>query len=139
MTESAQNSGSLRVIQSAAAIIVGIEALAVLAFAVFGLVTDLLPGNAKSLPAAVTMIVLYFAAGAWVSYIAYSLTKSKRWARSGAIFWQTCQLALASQSFTGRGASVVIGVALIVPSVAVLVLMFTKPVLAANKKEILGE
>jgi len=139
MTESTPNSSSLRVIQLAAAIIVGLEALAVLAFAVFGLVTDLLPGNAKSLPAAVTVIVLYLAAAAWVSYIAISLTRSKRWARSGAIFWQTCQLALASQSFTGRGANVLIGVALIVPSIAVLSLLFSKPVLAANKKEILGE
>lgn len=139
MTQHQSTSGSLGRIQFAAAIIVGLEALAVLAFAVFGLVTDILPGNAISLPAAITMIALYFAAGVWVSYIAVSLTRSKRWARSGAIFWQTCQLALASQSFTGRGANVLIGMALIVPSVAVLGLMFSKPVLAANKKEILGE
>lgn len=139
MTQQKSESRSLGRIQFAAAIIVGLEALAVLVFAVFGLVTDLLPGNAISLPAAITMIALYFVAGVWVSYIAVSLTRSKRWARSGAIFWQTCQLALASQSFTGRGANALIGMALIVPSVAVLGLMFSKPVLAANKKEILGE
>jgi hypothetical protein len=139
MAQANQHSSALKRIQISAAAVVWLEAIVVLAFAGFGLFTDLLAGNAKSLPAAITEVVLYLAAGLWVAYIAVSLTRSKRWARSAAIFWQTCQLALASQSFTGRGASAFIGVGLILPSVVVLVLMFTKPVLQANKKEILGE
>jgi hypothetical protein len=129
------DSTRLALIRNASAITLAIESLAVLGFGLWMLL-DLFVGQAKSLPAALTLIVLYLAAGSWVAYLALGIRKGARWARSGAIFWQTCQLFLASQSFTGRGASPLIGFALIVPSVIVLALMFSKPVLADSKRQL---
>jgi hypothetical protein len=135
MQNASANSSGLTIIRNVAAATLAIESLAVLGFGLWMLL-DLFIGQAKSLPAALTLIALYLAAGSWVAYLAFGLRKGARWARSGAIFWQTCQLFLASQSFTGRGASVLIGVALIVPSVVVLALMFSKPVLADSKRQL---
>ncbi len=125
----------LALIRTIGAVILAIESLAVLGFGAWMLL-DLFSGQAKSLPAALTLIALYLAAGTWVGYLAFGVRKGARWARSGAIFWQTCQLFLASQSFTGRGASPFIGIALILPSVLVLALMFSKPVLADSKRQL---
>jgi hypothetical protein len=135
MQNSSADSTRLAVIRNVTAVTLAIESLAVLGFGLWMLL-DLFVGQAKSLPAALTLIVLYLAAGSWVAYLAHGVRKGARWARSGAIFWQTCQLFLASQSFTGRGASPLIGIALIVPSVIVLALMFSKPVLADSKRQL---
>lgn len=135
MQNPAQSETRLALIRTITAAILAIESLAVLGFGLWMLL-DLFSGQAKSLPAALTLIALYLAAGSWVGYLAFGVRKGARWARSGAIFWQTCQLFLASQSFTGRGASPVIGIALIVPSVLVLALMFSKPVLADSKRQL---
>ena len=129
------NETRLALIRTIGAVILAIESLSVLGFGAWMLL-DLFSGQAKSLPAALTLIALYLAAGTWVGYLAFGVHKGARWARSGAIFWQTCQLFLASQSFTGRGASPVIGIALILPSVLVLALMFSKPVLADSKRQL---
>jgi hypothetical protein len=135
MQNPADSETRLALIRTIGAVILAIESLAVLGFGAWMLL-DLFSGQAKSLPAALTLIALYLAAGAWVGYLAFGVRKGARWARSGAIFWQTCQLFLASQSFTGRGASPVIGIALILPSVLVLALMFSKPVLADSKRQL---
>lgn len=135
MQNPSADSARLALLRNVAAVTLAIESLAVLGFGLW-MLFDLFGGQAKSLPAALTLIALYLAAGSWVAYLAVGVRKGARWARSGAIFWQTCQLFLASQSFTGRGASVLIGVALIVPSVVVLALMFSKPVLADSKRQL---
>lgn len=133
MADSASGTNRLALIRNIAAITAAMEALAVAGFGIWMLL-DLFQGQAKSVPAAATLIALFVAAGVWVGYLAFGLGQGKRWARSGAIFWQTCQLFLASQSFTGRGANPLIGVLLIVPSVLVLALMFSGPVLADSKR-----
>jgi hypothetical protein len=111
------------------------EAVAVAAFAAF-LLWGLISGQAHSIAAEASLVGLYAVAAAWVWYIAYSLPRGKRWARSAAVFWQTCQLFLASQSFTGRGANTIIGVALIVTSVAVLWLVLNPAVNADSKRAV---
>ena len=121
-----------------AAWVVAIEAMAVALFAFF-LLYGLITGQARSLAGEALLVVLFGAAAGWVGYIAISLRRGKRWARSAAVFWQTCQLFLASQSFTGRGANYAIGIALIATSVFVLGSLFSKPVLAESKKEIDSE
>lgn len=117
--------------------VVAIEALAVGLFALF-LLWGLVSGQAHSVAGEALLVVLFAAAAGWVGYIAVALRRGARWARSAAIFWQTCQLFLASQSFTGRGANYAIGIALIASSVFVLGSIFSKAVLAESKKEIDG-
>jgi hypothetical protein len=72
----------------------------------------------------------------WLAYVVKALYDGRRWARSGAIFWQLVQLAIAWGSFTGQFANAAIGIGLIVPSVAVIALLFTKPVFNATQGEI---
>jgi hypothetical protein len=71
-------------------------------------------------------------ATAWVLFVAFSLTRGKRWARSAALFWQLVQLAIATGSFTGQFGSLWIGWSIAAPSAAVLMLLFSKKVVAAT-------
>jgi hypothetical protein len=64
--------------------------------------------------------------------VSISLLKGRRWARSAGVFWQLVQLAIASGSFSGQFGSQAIGWSLIVPSVLVLALLFSKKVVAAT-------
>jgi hypothetical protein len=139
MANKATPEQTLKTIQLVAAAVILLEALVLVGFAGFGLFTDILAGQAKSLPAAIFEVALYAGAGTWLFFVFRGLQKSQRWSRNAAIFWQTCQLAVASQSFTGRGANAFIGVALVMSSVSVMALLLSKPVLAANRKEISGE
>ena len=92
----------------------------------------LLSGETKSLVTSVALFALVAAASAWVIYIGFGLRKGKRWARSGGVFWQLIQLAVASASFSGQFGSQAIGWGLIIPSVWVLILLFNKKVVAAT-------
>ena len=122
---------SLRVV----AALVGLEGLFVLGLAASMLV-GLLTGEARSLVTLIALLVLVAAAGAWVVSVALGLSKGKRWARSGALFWQLVQLAVATGSFTGQFGNAGIGWALILPSAAVLVLLFQKSTIAATIEKI---
>jgi hypothetical protein len=117
------------------AAIVALESLALyVATATF--IYGIIAGDSRSLPAMLALTALIALAAIWLTYCVLALLQGKRWARSSAIFWQTCQLAIASASFSGVGANAFIGVALIVPSLAVIALLFTKPVIDAAKEEL---
>lgn len=92
----------------------------------------LLSGETKSLVTSVALFALVAAASAWVIYLGFGLLKRKRWARSGGVFWQLIQLAVASASFSGQFGSQAIGWGLILPSVWVLFLLFSKKVVTAT-------
>lgn len=125
----------LAAILTRTAIVVWLEAAAVGAFGVF-LLWGLVSGQSKSIAAEATLVALYAAAALWVAYIGVALRHGKRWARSAAVFWQTCQLFIASQSFSGRGANNVIGVLLIASSVFVLAQVFSRRVIQSSRGEI---
>lgn len=111
-----------------AAIVVAIEALVLIA-ATGWLVFEIVAGQSRSIEAAGMLAGLVALTAAWISMSAVRLREGLRWARSSAVFWQTCQLAIAWASFSGPGANAAIGISLIVPSVLVLALLFSKPVL----------
>jgi hypothetical protein len=92
----------------------------------------LVVGETRSLVTSVALFALVAAATVWVFFIALGLWRGKRWARSGALFWQLVQLSVASASFSGQFGNAVIGWSLIVPSVLVLGLVFTKSVVSAT-------
>jgi hypothetical protein len=75
----------------------------------------------------------------WLAFVVKALKDGRRWARNAAIFWQLVQLTVAWGSFTGEFANAAIGVGLILPSVAVIALLFTKPVFDATQGEIPGD
>ena len=96
----------------------------------------LLSGETKSFVTSAALFALVAAAAAWVIYIGFSLFQGKRWARSGAVFWQLVQLAVATGSFSGQFGSQAIGWSLILPSVLGLGLLFSKKVVAATMGDI---
>jgi len=125
---------ALKVLGWAAWLVIA-ESLAIALFAIY-LLWGLLSGQAKEPAGELLLVVLFAAAAAWIFYVAISLRRGARWARSASVFWQTCQLFLASQSFTGRGANWGIGGFLVVSSVLVLILVFNKDVLAESRRDI---
>ncbi len=92
----------------------------------------LVSGETKSLVTSVALFALVAAAAAWVIFIGFALLKRKRWARSGGVFWQLVQLAVATGSFSGQFGNQAIGWSLILPSVLGLGLLFNKKVVAAT-------
>jgi len=125
----------LAAILTRTAFVIWLEAAAVGAFGAF-LLWGLVSGQSKSVAAEATLVALYVAAAVWVAYIGVALRQGKRWARSAAVFWQTCQLFIASQSFSGRGANNLIGVLLIASSVFVLAHVFSRRVIQSSRGEI---
>jgi len=115
--------------------LVVVEAIALAAFALF-LLWGLLSGQAKEPAGELLLVILFGAAAAWIFYAAVALRRGARWARSATLFWQTCQLFLATQSFTGRGANWTIGGFLVGTSLVILVLIFNPAVLAESKRQI---
>lgn len=92
----------------------------------------LLSGETRSFVTSVALFALVTAAAAWVIFVGFALLQRKRWARSGGVFWQLVQLAVATGSFSGQFGSQAIGWSLILPSVLVLGLLFSKKVVAAT-------
>lgn len=114
-----------------AAVLVALEGLFVGALAA-RLGVALLAGETRSLVTSIALFALVAAAAIWVIFVALQLLKGKRWARSAGVFWQLVQLAVASGSFSGQFGSQAIGWSLIIPSVLVLALLFSKKVVAAT-------
>ena len=114
-----------------AAVLVGLEGLFVGALAArLGLA--LVSGETRSLVTSVALFALVAAAAIWVIFVALNLFRGKRWSRSAGVFWQLIQLAVATGSFSGQFGSQAIGWSLIIPSVLVLALLFSKKVVAAT-------
>ena len=108
--------------------LVGLEALAVFASLIWLVVVPVLANEERDLAliAALGAVIAVFTI--WLGYVTVAIWRLKPWARSAAVFWQTVQLAIAYGSFSGQFAQPAIGWALIVPSLAVLYLLFSKPV-----------
>lgn len=132
--ESPRETATLGRILSVVAALVGLEALVLVGYDAL-LWLDIAQGLSKSLAMAISLAAVVLLVAVWLVFVGLRLLQNRRWSRSAAIFWQTCQLAVASASFTGRGASPAIGVALIVPSVIVIALLFTKPVLRSAREQ----
>jgi hypothetical protein len=98
------------------------------------LVFDLLVQPADSFASAVALTVCVAIAAIWVFVIALNSLRGRAWIRGAAIVVQVLLGALALGSFTGMGARVDLGWLLLAPAILVLVLLFTKPVLAETSR-----
>lgn len=95
------------------------------------LVVNILTLPAASMTSAIALTVLVAVGAAFVVAVAVGVMRRQSWSRGGAVVWQLVQLAIALGAFQGVYAQPAIGWALLVPSVVVLVLLFTPSVLAA--------
>jgi hypothetical protein len=114
--------------------IIGLEQIVVL-YLLSSYLIATFAGQVKSLPTMLALAALGLIVAIWLAYVFKALYEGRRWARSGAIFWQLVQLTIAWGSFTGQFANAAIGIGLIIPSVAVIALLFTKPVFDATQGE----
>lgn len=112
------------------AIILAIEALTVWLVVAWQLF-ELLTATPSSFASAVAILVIVVIAGAWVSAIAVGVLRGRSWIRGAALTWQIVQVAVAVGLFQGTDARPDLGLALIIPSVIVIVLLFTPRVITA--------
>lgn len=109
--------------------LLAIEALGLAALAVV-LLVDLITGGPSSYLAAIALFVLTAAAAAGVGAIAVNALRGSSWIRGAAVTVQVLQLTVAIGSFQGVFARPEVGWLLLVPAVAILVLLFTRSVIA---------
>jgi len=113
------------------AALLALEAVALWALAVWELV-ELLTQPAASEASAIALLVLIVIAAAWVSAIAISVLREHSWVRGAAVVWQVVQVAVGIGFLQGADANVALGLALIVPAVVVVALLFTPSVMVAT-------
>lgn len=107
------------------------ESLGIAAITLF-LVFETLTEVPDSYAAAIGITVLSAIAAVWVAVIAINTLRGRAWVRGAVITVQALTIAVAIGSFQGLTARADIGWLLLVPAVAALALLFTRPVIAAT-------
>jgi len=117
------------------AAVLGLETLALVATTIF-LIFEVLVAPADSVASAIALVVVVAIAAIWLGFIVVNTVRGNAWTRGATIVVQVLFGALAIGSFQGIGPRPDIGWLLLIPVIVVLVLMFTKPVLAhTNHRE----
>jgi hypothetical protein len=101
-----------------------------LAVVAIGLVVELLVDRADSYPSALALTACVAIAAVWVTFIAINSLRGRAWIRGASIVVQVLLAAVSLGSFQGVIPRADIGWLLLLPAIVVLVLLFTKPVLA---------
>lgn len=96
------------------------------------LVVETLTETPDSYAAAIGITVLCAIAAVWVAAIAVNTLRGRAWVRGAVITVQVLTIAVAIGSFQGLTARADIGWLLLVPAIAALVLLFSRPVIAAT-------
>jgi hypothetical protein len=96
------------------------------------LVIEIVVGAPGSFVSALALAICALLAGAGMTAVARAALAGRAWSRGAAVVWQVLQIAVAVSAFTGDGARPDIGIALLVPALAVLLLLFTRSVMAAT-------
>ena len=112
-------------------ILLFIELLLVSAGAVY-LVVELLIDTPRSYPSAIAILALTVLAAVWLAMIILHTRRGRSWTRGATVVWQVLQASIGVGSLQGLFARPEVGWPLIILSLAVLLLLFTKPVLAAT-------
>ncbi len=113
--------------------LLGAESAALVAVACF-LVVEILVARPDSVATAIALLVLDILAAAWVGLMAAHALRGKSWIRSGAITWQVLQIAVGLGSFQPPYSRPDIGWLVIVPAAVVIILLFTRSVVAATRR-----
>lgn len=109
---------------------------ALLVAAVVYLVIELLIDEPASFASAIALTVCVAIAAVWLAVVAVNTLRAASWIRGAIITWQVLQVAVAIGAFQGFYARPDIGWALLIPAVAAVILLFTKPVMAATTREV---
>ena len=112
-------------------LLLGAEA-ALLWAAVIWLILELLTDQPTSFASALAILAIAVIAAVWVTTITVATLRGRSWIRAAAVTWQLVQVFIAIGCFQGFYARPDLGWALLVPSVLVLVLLFTRSVIEAT-------
>ena len=99
------------------------------------LVAELISGNYQNLYAEVFLIALALGATLWVFTLAKQILNKKRWARSGAFFWQLLQAVVGAGALAEENSNRSIGAALIIVAGICLLLLFNQKVVEATNEQ----
>ena len=105
---------------------------AALAAATIYFAVELLVGRPASVGSAVAITAVIAAGAVWVGFIAIGVLRGQAWTRAATVVVQVLVTAIAIGSFQGADAQPTLGIAILVPAVVAIVLLFSKPVLAAT-------
>jgi len=105
-----------------AAVLVGLEGLALVALAVWQVVA-MVQGDTGSIESAIALLVLTVVGAAALLAFAAAVWRGRSWGRSGAIVAQVLILAVALGAATGDYAHPLIALAIAMPAIAALVLL----------------
>jgi hypothetical protein len=119
----------------AASILVFVESAATFALALYFL-WGIDAGQAIVLQTMIALIGFCVATSAWLGWLALSLLKAKRSARTPVVFWQLILLLLAGGQVSGKFANYAIGAALMIPAIAIVVLLSSKNVAPLFRREL---
>ncbi|WP_138944722.1 hypothetical protein [Plantibacter sp. M259] len=97
---------------------------------------ELVAATPASFTSALAIFVILLIATAFVTALALGAIRGRSWIRGGAVTWQLVQIAVAVGAFQGAFAQPAIGWFLLLPSLAVLGLLFTPAVAAVTRREI---
>jgi hypothetical protein len=112
-------------------ILLGVELVLVGAAAVY-LVIELLIDTPQSLPSAIAILVLTVLAAIWLATIILHTMRGRSWTRGATVVWQVLQASIGIGTMQGLFPRPDLGWPLIILSLVVLGLLFTKPVIAAT-------
>ncbi|MBD8044204.1 hypothetical protein H9638_10340 [Arthrobacter sp. Sa2BUA2] len=91
-------------------------------------VYNLLTATATSLGGAVFSLILIVAVAVWLLVVGHFFFRGMRWTRAAALVWQLFVIVIAVPTL--QGGVVLAGLVLLIPAATVLLLIFTKPVIA---------
>lgn len=112
-------------------ILLFVELVLVGAAAVY-LVIELLIDTPQSLPSAIAILVLTVLAAVWLATIILHTMRGRSWTRGATVVWQVLQASIGFGAMQGLFPRPDLGWPLIILSLVVLGLLFTKPVMAAT-------
>lgn len=112
-----------------------LEALVVVGL-VLWLLFELVTAVPDSFASAIALTVLTAIAAIWVGATARGTLRRERWIRGPALTWQLVQIAIAVGCFQGAFAVPALGFAILVPSLAVIGLLFTPSVVEATRRDV---
>lgn len=107
---------------------------AAISIAAISLVIEILVDAPASYLSAAAFTILVVVAAIWVGFIAANVLRGRAWVRAAAVTWQVLQVVVAVGCLQGLFATPIAGWPLIAAAVMVIVLLFTRPVIAATSE-----
>jgi len=114
---------------TALVVLLVLEFVAIAGVAIY-LLIELIVDRPDSYASAVALAIVVAIAAVWVLFIVVGVLRGQAWTRAAVVVLQILIGAVAIGSLQGEGARIDLGIALLVPAILTLVLLFSKSVLA---------